>query len=580
MQQFNQLFFERHLIPLIEEITTDMSTGEKNVYLRKILFNENLDPTEEKDFMHDYFTSNVKKAAQKPFSGESDEDKKFHKNFLEEFRKAFNRKNKLSGPAGARNAYLPDDKKQFSGEVSRNIYRLAYQLTLSFEKSRIKELIEKRKAAAQSAEEKNKLEKDLELLENGKLKLIEVNGEEQYVSEEEIKNYEANPAFTNVEVVPMIGVGVGDAAMSKDAGTGPRLTLAGPERTGAPEVQEERPHAGAVQPAGGQKQSRSGAAAAQLFPAQAATFSQLKGDFKASQLASMQVMLEESGLEVTKDLAFDDRTGKIVGEVQDLKGQRLRVSIDPNLGDEATGKDGKHKFVFTFIDGETPDGKSLDGVSFDLSKKDIKKFNQGGRRRSAYEVGLPQIASKLDERTQGQVPPKEKIPTGLPLTRMETELPQIKEGIPGGAKFQMPITVTAEAKMPAVKREKKGVFSEEIIRRSGKEVLQLGKGPEEIKKERLLPMAAKAALPPRVGERKVAPSSERQAGMPPVFPGRIREEAARAPAVGKKGMSPMAKAGLITGGAMTAAASLVPIGAMLKPEKVAFVLHCIGICIS
>ncbi len=310
MRKFDQEFTRKYVTPLLKEVLVDVATGRKgNQYLGKLFSGtheakEPMTVIEKTDFMKDYFLTPVRNVPSHPFF----EDKSLRENFFDELQHFFKLRNKLSGPNGARNSYLPNENGDFSDDAEREILRLSLKITHNFEQKRIAKQIDEQEERGQLDMQQAEGKRDL--LANGKLILNETNG---------VQSYEQKP----------------DMAVLSD---------------------EER----------------------------------------AEQELILEMQLEENGLEVGKDGIYVDENGIAYGQVTDVDGQDLTVSVNLNLDNH----DPK-KFVFTFHGGQNEEGKSLNGFSFALSQKDLQKFEpQEGLRKSAMEVGLPEQYRTVREKPE------------------------------------------------------------------------------------------------------------------------------------------------------------------------------------
>jgi len=206
------------MLPLLGEVVTDMGKGEKPRIFGKLLDGVQMLPLEKDEFVRYYFENRQDQNRKKPFAETTPEqDRKFWRAFTDEFGKYMVMRYRLSGAEGARQAFFPGKDGGFTQVVTRNIFDLAYRITNDFERARIEQLIKKEEEAAKAAggdaaiKGAAKAATDRGLLAAGKLKLIMVNGVEQYRSEKEIKDAAAlkDPNVKNMKVTPASAVGLG-----------------------------------------------------------------------------------------------------------------------------------------------------------------------------------------------------------------------------------------------------------------------------------------------------------------------------------------------------------------------------------
>jgi|GEM_PF-5217897 len=335
---FTPQFVEKFLNPLVKQIMTDMaSPTPENAYLQRLtlgLQSQKFQPLEREKFFQTYFRTDKTK----PFSTTEKDDVDFQNEFLDEFTKSFDMHKGLSGVDGVKKLYFPvgeqDKEKEFSSEAERNVYRLAYKLSQTFEKKRLEELMKKEKGVL--------TDKDKENIETGKVKLIFVDGVARYITEDEAKVAAQNPATKGLKV--------------------------------------------------------------QTFTGEEKTLGDLGSDsgFTEAKAASMEMALEQNGLEVVEPLQPDPANPKkfAKGVVKDASGQKLDVKVDM----DADPKDAK-KFTFTFQD--SPPGKANHkGESFTSSLADLKRFEPTpGDRKTAEEVSKQQAPDVAKEKQGAEAPP-------------------------------------------------------------------------------------------------------------------------------------------------------------------------------
>ncbi|MCC7197330.1 hypothetical protein IT413_04020 [Candidatus Peregrinibacteria bacterium] len=336
MSGFTPQFVDKFLNPLLKRVMTDMADpSEDKQYLRRLTIgaqSQKLQPLEREKFFRDYFRQDKTK----PYSSTEKEDLDFQNEFLDTFISSFDLHKGLSGVDGVKKLYFPegekDKEKKFSDEAQRNIYRLAYKLSLTFEKKRIEELMKKEKGEV--------TEKDKENIALGKVKLIIVDGVERYITEEESKVAAQNPAASKVKV--------------------------------------------------------------QTFSGEEKTLGELPAGFSEAKAASLEMALEENGLEIIEPIKPDPQNpGKFaMGVVRDVSGQKLNVKIDLDAK-----SDDPRKMAFTFQ--ESPPGKTnRKGETFTSSLNDLNRFQPSiGERKSAEEVFHPEIGKVAQEKKQSESKP-------------------------------------------------------------------------------------------------------------------------------------------------------------------------------
>lgn len=365
------------------------------MYLGNLMIGRPLDAGAKKNFFEDYFS--VSSPIGLFFQHDPKGLVEFREMYFEEFSKLLKNRIYLSGEYGVVEAYFESKDKSNSGDVSRNIFRMAYQMMLDFEKTRIEKLI-KAKAAhnGEGLGENLYLEKYHGLLAQGKLKLVKMpDGTEEFLTQEQIKAKIAEGS--QLEVVPFIETGLGEKMLSTNPGT--ELPLA-PTWDGTSSMNAgTMAGAGAVAGAGAAVAGTSAAYDSTTIPEVKSTFAKMKDDFKSSQIASIEMDLEKNGLEIAQnfELIWVDKDGKqtnddskkdhqvFQGKVKDVNGKELIVMVNPDLN----YTDGK-KIIFIFAD--DPNKKH-----FYKSQQDLKDFREPprkdgtpGNRKSAEEVLHPE----------------------------------------------------------------------------------------------------------------------------------------------------------------------------------------------
>ncbi len=361
MQQFDSQFIDRSMQPLLMRIFTDIADGKENPYLQKLLAGEEIIPLKEeekKDFINDYFLYDKTK----PFSTTSQEDTEFQNAFLDSLSELIRTRSRLSGVDGARQAFFPDKEKRFDEISIRNIYDLAYKITLNFEKAKIGKLIAAKGEKGVITEAK--ASQDQALLESGRLRLVNVNGTDQYISEEEARASVGTRAG-EVGVIPLIAIGT--------SGQPSDVALAAKKGKTADEVALDSAAAGPVS-----------------TKSKPATITEVAGDFKPSKKASIEMMMEKNGLEVVGEGFKIDEKGIARGKVKDADGQLLFVEAE-TIPVENDPQKYDLQFKFTFADDTSK--------SFKLNQSDLRRFRPSEKeRKSAAEVGFGERPKPFKEK--------------------------------------------------------------------------------------------------------------------------------------------------------------------------------------
>jgi hypothetical protein len=351
MQQFDTQFIDRYMQPLLMRIFTDIAAGKENTYLQKLLAGTEIIPfreEEKKDFINDYFLTDKTK----PFSTTSQEDQEFQNAFIGAFSDLIRNRSRLSGVDGTRQAFFPDKEKRFDEISVRNIYDLSYKITLTFEKNRVGQLIAAKIEKGEITDAK--ASHDQALLAGGRLKLVNVNGTDQYISEEEARA-SAGTAAGQVTAIPLIAVGT--------SGRPSDIALTSQKGKTAAEVA-----------------AMSAAAGPLSTQPKTATIAEVAGDFKPPKKASMEMMMEKNGLEVTGEGFTIDDHGTARGKVKDANGQLLFVEAE-TIPVENDPQKYEFQFKFTFADDTSK--------SFKLNQTDLNRFQPSEKeRKSAQEVGF------------------------------------------------------------------------------------------------------------------------------------------------------------------------------------------------
>ena len=260
-------------------------------------------------------------------------DPEFIKEFWHGFSDQIMARIRLSGREGAKLAFLPGGQGTYSVQTRRNIYSMAYGLTLRLEKYKIRGLIE-------AEEDETKRNEDLRLLEEGKLRLVITGEEEHYVSEEEIAAAAKDPEIRKTKVETFVPAKFEPEKIITEKKAGQKLPAAAAETEKSAAVTET-------------------------------TFEELPAQNKKIEEKRITLMLEENGLEVIGEIEIDETTGLARGRVVDVTGAIVEVEIDTKLR-----RDDNKRIRFIFTDSE---GRLQDHT---MAENDLHKFRgEKGERR-------------------------------------------------------------------------------------------------------------------------------------------------------------------------------------------------------
>lgn len=367
MIQFNQQYIRDYLKPFIQEVLTDMSTTmDKGDPLYKIRHQIQISAEDKEEFKKKYFQG--VQPANRPFTGPDEES--YQEFFIDELKKKVDGMIRLSRIEGMEQALLPDPE---SGRIfgthqvlTRNLNRLAITMARNFEKRKIEQKL---------AKEGELNEENKRRVENGEVKLVEVDGEEQIKTEEQI--VEMARKEPQAVIIPSI----------------------------EPEIEtmfNELPldDKGAEKPEPPQKKS--------------VTVTKVRDDFDAAKIQSVRDILLESGLEVVGEMTIEN--GVVAGVVRDVEGQELKVSVDTKKPNYAADK-----FIFIFTaNGPHPE---LKDKRIPLSQNDLRSSFTGkaGERKPAEKVFKEQDEKGTMAREKYQPPLKTDGTMKFPETK--TPLP-------------------------------------------------------------------------------------------------------------------------------------------------------------
>lgn len=334
MLQFNQQYIRDYLKPFIRDVLTDMAASEEpggKPYLKKILNQEDLSDVDKKQFNQDYFLGT--QPGNRPFT--ADDEAPYRQEFLRTLTGHIDMLIKLSNKQGMKESILPDaaEGRLFGTHQSltKNLNDLAIKMARTFEKGAIER---------QLKEDGNATQENLKKLEDGELKLVEIDGEVQVKSEDELKTMaQKEPEKL---IVPMV-----EPDLEKKVAALPI------EDTGNPEPPKPEPVANTVK--------------------------EVHTDIDNGKITAMKELLVSSGLEVIGDFTIEN--GIMKGKVRDVELQELEVTIDLNKPDYAPDK-----FIFAFT--ETGPYGHMKGKEIPVSRGDIPNLfiDEEGKRKTAEKV--------------------------------------------------------------------------------------------------------------------------------------------------------------------------------------------------
>lgn len=470
------------MLPLLGEVVTDMGKADKTRYFGNLLEGEKLTTIQKDEFVRYYFENRQDQNRKTPFQGSTPaEDREFWQAFTGEFEKYVILRFRLSGTEGTKTAYSADKDGRFTQEATRNLYDLAYRITNDFEKARIEQLIKREEEAARAAgdaEREKKAARDRELLNAGKLKLIMVDGVEEYVSEEDAEKRSRDENQKNKKVTPAVAVGLGKmkdpekAAASLSSGSA--ISAAGA--------------AGGAGGAGGV--SGVGPSVSEPAKDETAGYGDLHGDYISSAAAATDMKNErlvtemaENGLTIVPNTFMDpqgrwtfDENGFLAGEVKDRNGQLMLVRINTALG-----KDDARKFDFTLLEKDGKPMRRADGsvLHFNSSENDLAGFRTqdamqmmqrtrpdmakekpgaplpqqrpgvAGMPAFGINIGKPMLPGEIPKPKEEEKETKREIGVTPPAVPGIPVGARVKERMPAGARMQQPGIPTGGTAVPA-----------------------------------------------------------------------------------------------------------------------------------
>jgi len=372
--QFNEQFVRTKFIPTLQTLLTRMGrpvdSDTKGMYLNSLLIPRELSADERKRFNEEYFMG--VQPENRAFTGENEQ--KYRDTLLKAMSEYIRQQKLLRGDAGLKNALIPTEDRgsDSNTEMNRNLLNMAYRLIGNFEK----------KAAADLRGDLSA--DDSEKLENGELRVININGEDRVIDSSELDNLEPGAVIT-----PFVQPSMGIFAPASSAFTGSASAASAP------------------------------AGEATIVTVTAEDFS---AGFKEARLESAKAMLEAAGLEVIRMEAEGDM---LRGVVKDINGQLLQAEINA-----LAANSDPRKIKFTFIDPV----RDLDDMAyrdryFYISQNDLQpRFLVNGQRQPAEEVyrNLPPSAQFKGF----ELPPETVLPGEILPPRMGTIVPKVPEEQP------------------------------------------------------------------------------------------------------------------------------------------------------
>lgn len=542
MIQFNQQYIRDYLKPFLQEVLTDMSTTiDKGDPLYKIKNQIQISAEDKQQFEKKYFLG--QQPANRPFTGQDEGE--YRKYFLEELANHATRLIRLSNVKGMQEALLPDAEvgRTFGNHqvLTRNLNRLSLTLARNFEKRKIKEKL---------SEEGSLTEEKQHRIENGEMKLLEIDGKEEVKTEEEMT------AMARKEpqklIVPMI-----EPTLEKTSNV-PKKSSDGKEK-----VQKET---------------------LQSPKKKSVTIAEVKQDFDAAKIESIRKTLSSSGLEVVGELKIEG--GVVSGTVRDVEGQELKVSVDSKKPNYAADK-----FVFIFTaHGPHPE---LEGSRIPVSQNDLHSifFEEEGKRKPAEKVFKEQDAYGTMAKGKYTPPPKSSLAPKMPATKLPQQQgkgaemqqspevqrtviikPQVLKTIEGG---KAPVGIGIMAGVQPVRQPMKTFSKKEEIKKSvaGAHI----KGPQLVSKRTTMEKKREVAK-----QRQAAlEARQQQRGQRKTQPGVQQKVPVQQPQQ-KKGMPGLAKLALGTGtggfgGTIAAAYWAATAESEISNLAVKVILSCLGI---
>lgn len=458
MQQMNPTFIERHLLPLIEKIFTDVSRGLKP-YHKNLILQGRLSPEERYVFENDYFGGKNVASNIIPFTRvEEKPEREIFIATLEKFVRTA-----AADPVDRWKFLVPvkDPKNEnvffWPANVKKNLFLMAYGMAQTFEKNRISGLIQRKLQSGQITKEQANREQKLN--ERGLLMLIKNPGSKDFDGYMGMREVRSGQRYTSYR-----------AGMSAEA----REAIA----RGNKEPGKLLPGA-----AYGEDQFS--------VEEKSGTAEDMTTEFQHRRGIAVKAQLEEQGFVVTGDIEFDEK-GHATCRV--LNGDdELAVSVDTNipLSDELN-------FEFQFLNGENF------GKRFALAESQLEsafhKRDGSLRKAAAVYNFLSSQDDFVDNRPPGKTPeelreslekpfvPKAKMrlqekpvakPEPRPEMRPETfALPLVKP--------QLQPQATQKPEQPQAPKEGRSPLA-------GRKMIVARKPAVKIEKARELPVLAKKA---------------------------------------------------------------------------------------
>jgi hypothetical protein len=366
-------------------------------------------------------------------------DPEFVKEFWHSFSDQIQARIRLSNREGAKQAFLPSSQGVYSVQTRRNIYTLAYGLTLRMEKFKIQKLID-------AEEDETKKEQDQKLLDEGKLRLVITDEEEHYISEEEVAAAAAEPEIKKTKVKTFVPVKFEPEKIAAEKTVGKELP---------PEVMQEEEQAAVTE----------------------TTFEELPEDNQKIEENRLTLLMEENGLEVVEKIEIDETTGLARGRIRDVTGAVVEVEIDTK---RERNDNQRIRFIYTDSEGRLRDHT--------MSENDLPKFrDEKGKRKSVADVARIREGERYEPTEKA--PLAREVPRPIGGTRVELK-PKEEAAGGGGATVVSFVPGPKAAKAP----EEKESVREQVRKALAPEMPKTGAPTEEGKpvyKKKLEPAVRK-----------------------------------------------------------------------------------------
>jgi len=382
-----------YFLPLLREVLTDTAEGKKNQYLSKLLIAESLTALEKTNFMNDYFLT--RPSYLQYLGNESEKEREFFREqFLSELAKGLENRLVLSGFEGLHKAYLPDKDKAFTSEKQRNVYLLAYNMALGFERKQASLLIQQKTESGTIT--KDQAQKDLQMLAKGELKVFKMNGKWQYLSEGQLRIIAVSPKYSALQVTPYITHTAERSVATSTAS----------EMSSLSEL-EATQQAKATQTISAQTSQGLAAGSLETEQLPLADMGKLLNEAK---LAQLEMMLGERGLNVINQLHIDD-FGVVTGRVSDPQGQIYEIQMDTAHGIDPKDLKIAYSLPKEPLKKPVPEEKKKETIWVDFSQLKLKAQPQKAEKSQIEEGTMPgNTSATLAPPTPVFVLPQGKIP--------------------------------------------------------------------------------------------------------------------------------------------------------------------------